>query len=123
MLEFIGYDRKNQVVTYRVLKQITDASRFVIQDQTFDRKGKVSDRQPHQYTFPSISYTLEPGELVKVHLTKPSNSDTPYTLYKDDNNTFVYELFAGFAKNAINRNGDTVTLLYKVDSVDLPSTP
>lgn len=116
MLKPISYDRKNQVVTYQVLKQITDASRFVIQDQTFDRQDKVSNRQPHQYTFPPIA--LEPGEIVKVHLTEEGSYGSRW-----EDGVFTYELFAGFAKNAINRNGDTVTLLYKFNSVKLPPTP
>ncbi|PXX79137.1 hypothetical protein [Rivihabitans pingtungensis] len=116
MLKPISYDRKNQVVTYEVFSKVDDASRFVIQDQTFDRQDKVSNRQPHQYTFPSIA--LEPGEIVKVHLTEEGSYDSYW-----EGRVFTYELFAGFAKNAINRNGDTVTLLYKFNSVNLPPTP
>lgn len=113
MFEFISYDPSKQVLIYRVLAKI-DASKLVIQDQTFDRKGNVSNRQPHQYTFPSVE--LEPGEIVKVHLTKSGSYDSYW-----ENGVFTYELFAGFGKNALNRNGDTVTLLYKVDWVDLSS--
>lgn len=128
-----SYDQDSKIVTFNVLADIKIGD-YVLQDTTFGEDGIPSNRQPHQVAFPDIM--LKAGEFLEIHLIEHG---APKKRTRLINNKFIFNetlrrkiggvreetglaVYAGW-RHAINKTGDTLTLLKKIEQFDLPSTP
>ena len=130
-LSMESYDQDNMIVTFNVLVDI-NIGNYVLQDTTFDQDDIISNRQPHQVAFPSCM--LKAGQLLRVHLIKHNDADgqTFGGLYETPARLggrpivggakpvlIGLQVYAGWS-HAINKTGDTLTLLKKIEQFDLP---
>lgn len=131
LLSMKSYDQDNKIVTFNVLVDI-NIGNYVLQDTTFDQDDIISNRQPHQVAFPN--YMLKAGQLLRVHLIKHKDAKgrTFGEIYeipaKLGRRPIVgglkpvligLQVYAGWS-HAINKTGDALTLLKKIEQFDLP---
>lgn len=105
------YDSQKNIVVFDVREEIR-IDNYVIQDTTYDADGNPSNKQPHQVGFPQEK--LKAGDLLELHLTEFGEPERK-TSFSGKTRLVVY---AGF-QHAINKTGDTLVLLHKVDSFNL----
>lgn len=115
VLSMRDYDSQKKIVVFDVCEEIW-IGKYVIQDTTYDTDGNPSNKQPHQVGFPQKK--LKVGDQLELHLTEFGEPKLK-PLFSGKARLVVY---AGF-QHAINKTGDTLVLLHKVDSFNLDEAP